>query len=101
MLGQAGNDDLAIALGLPFGAARISFSRTCCSKLRSASVWRLAKHSLALHEELVEVGGKDGEELCPFEQRRAFVQRLGEHALVEVEPAQITVDPHRLQPGGQ
>ena len=47
------------------------------------------------HEELVEVGAGDGEELHPLEERLAGVLRLGEHALVELEPAELAVDVER------
>ena len=43
------------------------------------------------HDELVEVGGVDGEELDPLHQRRALVLGQLEHALVEVEPGQLAV----------
>jgi hypothetical protein len=47
------------------------------------------------HEELVEVGAGDRQELHPLEQRMALVLRLREHALVELEPAQLPVDVER------
>jgi hypothetical protein len=46
-----------------------------------------------LHEELVQVRREDREELDPLEQRRALVERLLQHAPVELEPAEIAVDP--------
>src|SRR2546421_540412 len=53
----------------------------------------------ALHEELVEVRGKDGEELEAFQQRRAFIERLVEDAAIELQPAEIAVEKGFL-PGG-
>jgi hypothetical protein len=44
------------------------------------------------HEELVEVRAEDRQELHPLEQRVALVERLAQHAGVEVEPAQLAVD---------
>src|SRR5882757_10800697 len=61
----------------------------------------MAKDSFALHEEFVEVGSKDGEELCSFQQRRPLIQSLGEDTLVEVQPAQISIQPHGWEAGGQ
>ena len=49
----------------------------------------------AHHEELVEVGAGDGEELHALEQRMRRIVRLSEHALVELEPAQLAVDVER------
>ena len=43
------------------------------------------------HEELVEVGGEDGEEPHPLEQRRLLVFRQLENALVEQDPALLPV----------
>jgi hypothetical protein len=47
------------------------------------------------HEELVEVAADDGEELDALEQRVRRVEGLVEHALVELEPAQLAVDEQR------
>ncbi len=49
----------------------------------------------AHHEELVEVRGDDGQELDAFEQGMCRVERLVEHTLVELQPAQLTVDVER------
>jgi len=43
------------------------------------------------HEELVQVGGEDGQELGPLEQRLAGVLGQGEHPCVEVQPGQLPV----------
>ena len=43
-------------------------------------------------EELVEVARGDAEELQPLEQRHGLVERLREHALVELEQRQLAVD---------
>ena len=51
----------------------------------------------ALHEELVEIGGEDGQELESLEQRHPFVERFGEHAAIEFEPGQVAVEPGVLQ----
>ena len=45
----------------------------------------------AHHEELVEVAVEDGDELHALVQRHGVVERLLEHALVELEPGQLTV----------
>ena len=49
----------------------------------------------ANHEELVEVRAGDAEELHPLEQRVRLVARLREHALVELQPAQLAIDVER------
>ncbi len=49
----------------------------------------------AHHEELVEVGAGDGEELDALEQRVRRILRLREDALVERQPAQLAVDVER------
>ena len=46
----------------------------------------------ALHEELVEVRGRDGEELHALEQRLALVLGLVQHAAVEREPGELAVE---------
>ena len=48
------------------------------------------------HEELVQVVREDREELHPLEERVRRVERLLEHAAVELDPAQLPVDE---QPG--
>ena len=44
------------------------------------------------HHELVEVAARDRKETQPLEQRVVWVLRLGEHAAVELEPAQLAVE---------
>jgi hypothetical protein len=100
VLGETRDDDLAITLRLAFQRTDQLLADLLQQDLLSMGC-AVAKDGFALHKEFVEVGSKDGEELCPFEQRRALIQRLREHTLVEVQPAQIPIDPNRLQPGGQ
>ena len=47
------------------------------------------------HEELVQVGAEDGQELDAFEQRMPAIVRLFQHAAVELEPAQLAVEVER------
>ena len=101
VFGKTGNDDMPVALRLPLKHGQQILSRTCCSKAPLCIGLPCAKHSHALHEELVEVRGKDRQELRPLQQRRALIQRLGQDSLVEVQPAQVPIDPHLLQSGGQ
>ena len=63
--------------------------------LVGAGVQLLERRRHPDHEELVEVRRRDGEELHAFEQRVGGVAGLIEHALVELEPAQLTVDVQR------
>ncbi len=44
------------------------------------------------HEELVEVGGEDRQELGAFQQRQVLVLGKLQHPLVEREPTQFTID---------
>ena len=43
------------------------------------------------HEELIEVRADDGREAKSLERRHRRVGRLGQHAVVEMEPAQVAV----------
>ncbi len=43
-------------------------------------------------EKLVEIRTHDAEEFQPLEERVRLVQRLVEHALVELQPAQLAID---------
>ena len=45
-------------------------------------------------EELVQVGTDDGQELDAFQQRQVVGQSLAEHAVVELQPAQLAVEIH-------
>ena len=45
----------------------------------------------AHHEELLEVGPEDADEVQPLEQRDGLISALVEHALVEREPRQLAV----------
>ena len=49
-------------------------------------------------EELVEVAAEDRQELEPLQQRRARVQRLVEHAAVELEPGELAIEVERGVP---
>ena len=44
------------------------------------------------HEELVEVGAGDGEELQPLERGNAGIEAFLQHALVERQPGQLAID---------
>src|SRR5215510_3748336 len=57
----------------------------------------VAKQRHPLHEELVEVRREDRQELGLFEERRALVHRFGKYAAVELEPAQIAIDPYGIE----
>ena len=47
------------------------------------------------HEELVEVGLEDGQELEPFQQRHARILGLFQNAAIELQPAQLAVEIQR------
>jgi hypothetical protein len=44
------------------------------------------------HEELVEIGAEDRQELDPLEQRRALVHGFMEDARVEVQPGELPIE---------
>jgi hypothetical protein len=59
----------------------------------------LADAADAHHQELVEIRGRDAEEFRPLEQRHVRALSLGQHAPVELEPAQFAIekrDVHRV-----
>ena len=67
---------------------------------RGASVQRQLVHSgtdlllqatYPLHDEFVDIGANDGYELKPLQKRRPFVNRLLQHAAVELKPCQLPV----------
>src|SRR5262249_22162214 len=47
----------------------------------------------SLLKKFVEVRIENRQELYSFQQGRTLVERLGEHPLIEIEPAQVTIDP--------
>ena len=54
------------------------------------------------HEELVEVGREDGQELEPFQQRHRRVLRFLQHPAIELQPAQLAIDVEgRIVEGGK
>jgi hypothetical protein len=55
----------------------------------------LQQRGQADHEELVQVGAADAQELDPLEERMRRVPGLGEHALIELEPRQLAVQVER------
>ncbi len=74
--------------------ARPRMAISCCSVLSPSGEQVLDAGAVLLeqrrqphHEELVEVGADDAEELDPLEQRVRGVPGLRQHALVELEPA--------------
>src|SRR5690349_24297069 len=62
------------------------------TRLIRAELEALLEAGYANFEELVEVAGRDAQELEPFEQRDLFVERLREHALVEFEQRKLAID---------
>src|SRR5262245_2387090 len=52
----------------------------------------LLKARNADHKKLIEVGRKDREKFQPFEQRLRRVERLVEHAAVELDPTELAVE---------
>src|ERR1700733_11978298 len=98
VFGKTGDDDMPVAFRLALKRA----DDLLADLLQEGPLGvggSMPKDRFALHEEFVEVRRKDGQELCPFQQRRAVIQGLCEDALIEVQPAQISIDPHRLEAG--
>src|SRR5580700_3034561 len=93
MLGESGNDGLAITLGLET-KGREQFGAQAGEKIALLFGLARAKHCHAFHEKLVEIRREDREEFSPLEQRCALVEGFGKDTLVEVEPAQVTVEPN-------
>src|SRR5262249_38872068 len=54
----------------------------------------LAEDSYPLHEEFIEIRAEDCEELHPLEQWITVVESLGQDALIEVQPTQVTIHPN-------
>ena len=81
---------LARALGRCARASRAGESPSAPARV-DAGVHLVVQAGHAHHEELVEVGRVDREELHALEQRRALVLGQLEHALVELEPGQLAV----------
>ena len=54
---------------------------------------RLLENSASLHKKLVEIGGKDRQELRPFEERRPGVKSFSKNTLIEIKPAHVAIDP--------
>ena len=52
----------------------------------------LFKAADAFHEEFVEIGSRNGQELYPLQQRIARVRSLGENPPVECQPRQFAVE---------
>jgi len=65
------------------------------AEIGAAGAELLLERGHAHHEELVEIGADDGEELDALEQFVAAVARLFEHAALEFEQAELAVDIER------
>ena len=64
-------------------------------RLGNARRLALLEAADALHEELVERHGRDSQELEALEERVAIVLGLVQHAAVEREPGQLTIQVQR------
>jgi hypothetical protein len=106
VLGEAGQNFLAQAARLlleerdeprPYLAQLFELRHPVGRELVDVARQRLLQPRDADHEELVEVLGEDGEELEAFEQRLLRVERLFEHAPIELYLAELAVEErHRL-----
>ena len=100
MGGEAGNDGVAIAVCLAAEHGN-ELRAQLGEALGLLFAVAFAEGGHALHEEFVEIRGEDGEELGAFEEGCTLVERFGEDAFVEIEPAEITVDPDLRKLGGK
>ncbi len=102
---ERAHDLIRLADLLPGGA-------TVHGQLGHARALLLLEAADALHEELVEIRRRDGQELDALEQRRAPVLTLVQDAPVEVQPGELAVeielgvhelavDPRRVAAGGR
>ena len=93
------------AIGFVRPSARTAWPmRSSCSRGRhavgagadgDAGLHLLLQAADADHEELVEVGREDGQELEALQQRHRRVLGLLQHAAIELQPAQLAVDVQR------
>ena len=81
---------------------RARVAASCCSVFSPSGLTSsmpgailLQERRHAHHEELVEVGGDDGQELDALEQGMGLVECLIQDPLVELQPAQLPVDVER------
>ena len=65
--------------------------KSCQIRLRIIRVDHVLEGRHADHEELVQIGRGDGQELQSLEQRIRLVSRFIEDPVVEVQPAKFTV----------
>ena len=80
------------AHALADGGKRLAGRESVGTRLEGMHLLLLFESSHAHLEELVEIRADDAEKFQPFEERVRFVHRLIEDALVELQPAQFTVD---------
>ena len=74
------------------GAERLGGGQAVHAALDHLALDLLLEAGHAHLEELVQVRADDAEELHPLQQRVLRVERLVEHALVELQPAQFAID---------
>jgi len=90
---QPRDDRIAKAIGLT-AQRRQQFLPDCLEQLQPSRSHFLPEHGDALHEKLIQVRRENCQEFGPFEQGRPFVQSLRQHTIVEIQPAQIAIDPY-------
>src|SRR5262249_50105858 len=100
MGGQSGNDFVPKTVCLlPQGWKKfLAYPVQHAAPLRAGF---FAKGGYPLHEKFVEIGAEDGEELHALQERSPFIEGLGQYALVEIEPAQVSIVPNLSQVLGQ
>lgn len=100
MLREAWENRLAVTLCLQPQGLEQFVSQTQQEVALFAGLGR-TQYDHPLHEELVEVGSENCEELGPLEQWCALVERFGQDSLIEIEPAQVAVKPNLRECFGQ
>ena len=78
--------------GFADGAQLLARAQAGCGRHGDARVDTALQAGDAHHEELVKVRGEDRGEVGALEQGHVFVLRAFEHALVELQPAELAVE---------
>src|SRR5271166_1544293 len=100
MVGQTWNHRLAVTVSLSEEHGQQFLPQLLEQRALSFAL-RLPKHRHPLHKEFIEVRIEDCEELYPFQQGSPLVESLGQNPFVEVQPAQVAINPNTGEVVGQ
>jgi hypothetical protein len=103
--GQSRSDRLGVGFGLGRQQREDGLADALQRRIGpvgAAGNLRLLQLLRSLHEEFVEVGAKDRQELDPFEQWRSLVHSLVQDPAIELQPGQIAIkEPKETGFGGR